>query len=103
EIYKINKVYRKYIRIRDANGQIRKIRIDKEPPTLAGVPETMREPPKGISNEEWARDTPSRYLLFGNPKTSLICYRPEKQIRCQTNDMRSCICSDGSIPIFKNG
>lgn len=102
-IYRLNKVYRKYIRVKDSAGNIVKIRIDKEPPTLAGVPKNFINPPEGVNREEWVRDIPSRYLLVGNPVKSLTCFRPSQRIKCYTRDMRSCICSDGSIPVFKNG
>lgn len=101
--YRENRVYRKYIRVKDSKGNINKIRIDKIPPTLAGVPEIFKDPPGGINREEWVRDIPSRYLITGNPSKSLVCYRPYETIKCYSNDIRSCICSDGSIPIFRKG
>lgn len=101
--YKENIVRRKYIRIKDENGNIVKIRIDKEPTTLTGVKDSMANPKSGINREEWVREIPSEYLVTGNPSNYLRCFRSYAIINCKTQDIRSCRCSDGTVPIFKRG
>ncbi len=102
-IYALNRVKRKYIRVKDSEGNIIKLRIDRNPSRASGVPEGLKDAPQGVNREEYIRNIPSRYLLTGNPSSKLVCFRPYVHIKCFSQDIRSCSCMDGSVPIFRNG
>jgi|GEM_PF-3056308 len=101
--YSANFTKRKYIMVEDLNGDRKIIKVGDRPAKLAGVPSLFSKTPDGVNAEEWVRETLPEYLITGSPSNKLICIRKNRPIKCFTNDLRSCICSDGSIPIFKAG
>jgi hypothetical protein len=94
----------KRVMVEDMQGNTSVIRYDKFTPSLSGVAPQFRTPPKrGINPDEWSRGIPSQYILFNNPAKNLKCAMPNKKLICDTVDVRSCYCSDGSMPIYLKG
>lgn len=98
-------INRKYVIIVE-NGEekIIKTDINKKSYSPGAQGPGLRTPPrKGIKMEEWGMDTPSRFMLIGNPSDRMRCRNSADRLRCVTRDIRSCICSDGSTPIYRDG
>ena len=56
---------------------------------------------QGFDPREMKSITPQKFRIYGNPSASLYC--SSGLLRCKTEDVRSCICTNGTMPIFLNG
>lgn len=57
----------------------------------------------GIDVRELSAPTPQKYMSTGNPSNDLECLSGS-MLRCKSsNDLRSCYCMDGTMPIFTKG
>lgn len=80
------------------------IRYDKDGKRikpLLGAPAALRYPPPGVRPEDYTLDImPGR--LINKPASSVLeCILPSARLRCTTNDIASCRCSDGTLPFYK--
>ncbi len=94
---------KKYMIIEDAKGKKRKIQVNKTDRVLKSAPGWMAIAPPGVDPEEWARDVPQKFFVQGNPSDYMRCMLPTSMLDCPQNDVRSCRCSDGSVPLMMNG
>jgi hypothetical protein len=94
---------KKFIIVKDSKGNKRRIRVDKKPATNPNAPLWSMKAPEWVDPEEWIRTTPQKFMLIGTPSEYMECLVPTAMIYCSLNDIRSCRCSDGSIPIMTKG
>lgn len=94
---------KKFIIVKDAKGKKKRVRIDKPIAYSPNSPSWSANAPQWVDPEEWIRTTPQKFLLIGNPSDYMECLVPTAMIDCSLNDIRSCKCSDGSIPIMTKG
>jgi len=94
---------KKYIVIEDKNGKRKRILVNKKDPIMMGVPQWAAVAPKGIDPDEWVHSLPQKFMLRGNPSETMRCLMPSAIMSCESNDMRSCICNDGTAPIMLDG
>ena len=89
--------------IRDKNGIKRRIQVNKIEPTISSAPSWSAKAPAGVDPEEWVRSMPQKFMITGNPSDYMQCIIPSAMISCSLSDIRSCRCSDGTIPLMLNG
>ncbi len=94
---------KKFMIVKDRNGIKRRVQVNKAEPFIPGVPGWAAKAPQGVDPEEWVRDTPQKFMITGNPSEYMQCIIPTAMIDCPLRDIRSCRCSDGTIPIMLNG
>lgn len=69
-------------------------------PRMNSVHPHWKHAPDGIDPLDWASSVPAWRRLRGNPMDQLQCLRPGgAYLHCQSNDLISCTCSDGSPAI----
>lgn len=92
-------------------GDVSKYRVPKQnvPTTAAekkafgegvrSAKEGFKYAPEGVSQKEWERHLPpDNRILQGNGEGQIACRRKEASMSCNSRDIRSCTCSDGSYP-----
>ena len=93
----------KYMVVQDAKGKKRRVQVNRQEPVMSGAPAWGAPAPRGVDPVEWSQTTPQKFLINGNPSDYMQCMLPTALLDCSQNDMRSCRCSDGTVPIVLYG
>lgn len=101
--YKRPPTSKKYMIIMDKAGKKKRVQVNKKEKVIIGAPKGLARAPEGVDQEEWIRETPQKFMLIGNPSEYMQCLLPTALLDCELNDIRSCRCSDGTMPIMLNG
>ena len=90
------------------NKTLKYLNLTKMPPTpakyiappLRGVSRKYKYAPSGVNGHDWSSTIPApiRTLNKGTAIAQLVCSNPQASISCQSTDISSCSCSDGSRP-----
>lgn len=94
---------RKFMMVDDKKtGKKRRVIIGKKTKTssLVKSPLDRNFIEQGIDPREAKSITPQKFRIYGNPSDSLYC--SSGVLRCESQDVRSCICTNGTMPIYLN-
>jgi hypothetical protein len=102
--YKKPSKTQKYVMVKDKSGKKQMVIINSNTPEKTVIDKKVDDffLSKGIDPRELRNSIPQKFRLIGNPADYLYCLSGG-MLRCKTNDMRSCQCSDGSSPVNTDG
>ncbi|HCR85782.1 MAG TPA: hypothetical protein DIV86_03800 [Alphaproteobacteria bacterium] len=105
EHYKRASETKKYIITEDKKGNKRRVILDNsskyQPPSDQQNADFFLN--KGYDYREFTVEPSQKYMSTGNPSLDMQCLSGS-MLRCKnSSDLRSCFCTDGTVPIFNKG
>ena len=99
--YAIRTPEKKRLRLDFGSGKRKVIEARKAKAAVFGS--SFYSVPDNINPDAWIRETAPEFMVRGNPANTMECPIPGAMLNCETSNLLSCYCSDGTMPIFKDG